>query len=853
MGTRKTRVRTKVTALLLSLTALWVFAAWVTLRDGLNLLWVSTLDANVGTPANALQVELQRERRLTMAYLGSGRTQERRPLDEQRARTDAAAANFKRLATSSSARIAANDELERYVADLIARLDGLAAGRASIDAGRAGRDQAMTFYTTIIDSQFRVYSELGSLDDREIEEDIRALIALVQAREVLAQEDAMLVGVLESGRITPAERRELIRLVGVQRYLHQQAAARLHPSDRARYDQLNGSDVAERFRELENTMLAGVGNRPTISVSDWNAAANGMFDGLRRIEVTGGEEVVKRANPVAVGVIVRLVLAGGLGLLAVIASIILSITTARALVQQLERLAVAARELATKRLPSVVERLGHGEKVDVEAEAPPLQFGSDAIGQVGQAFNEVQKTAIKTAVEQAELRESIRDILLNLARRTQSLVHRQLTLLDAMERRATDADELKDLFRVDHLATRMRRNAENLIVLAGASPGRAWRRPVPMVDVVRGALAEVEDYTRVSLMPIGEVSLAGRAVGDVIHLLAELVENAVSFSPPYTVVQISGHPVANGHVIEIEDRGLGMSPEDIAEANERIANPPEFNPANTAQLGLFVVSRLAEKHGIKVALKDSLYGGTTAVVLIPRELIVETGETTRVDADAPGERLALERGPAGRAEEEPRVVETVARVAAAGGRREGREVPDDWAPSVPVQRGDPQARAATERPGPAPVRERRMPEPERPARPRPPREAAPDAAGSPNRPRPAGDNRRTPEGITRKERDGRADRPAAQEEEPKASKMEYTPGGLPFRVPQASLAPALRTDGPVRREEPAPPDDRSPEEIRRIMGAFQAGTRRGRSDAARLRADKADKDVKRDQGGRPSG
>src|SRR5690606_25452208 len=314
--------------------------------------------------------------------------------------------------------------------------------------------------------------------------------------------------------------------------------------------------------------------------AEWEEAVTAAAAGMRNVELTAADNVLDRATPVAAAVVLRLALAGGLGLVAVVAAIIVSITTARALVRQLERLRDAAHELADQRLPRVVERLSRGEQVDVAAEAPPLQFGDDEIGQVGQAFNAVQETAVRAAVQQAELRHGVRDVFLSLARRTQSLVHKQLGVVDAMERRETDADELEDLFRIDHLATRMRRNAENLIVLAGSSPGRVWRRPVPMIDVVRGAIAEVEDYTRVSLMPIGEVSLAGRAVGDVIHLLAELVENAVSFSPPYTVVQISGHPVANGHVIEIEDRGLGMSAEDIADANERLANPPEFNPAN---------------------------------------------------------------------------------------------------------------------------------------------------------------------------------------------------------------------------------------------------------------------------------
>ncbi len=206
----------------------------------------------------------------------------------------------------------------------------------------------------------------------------------------------------------------------------------------------------------------------------------------------------------------------------------------------------------------------------------------------------------------------------NLARRNQSLLQRQLSVLDDMERRATDPDVLEDLFKMDHLTTRMRRHAEGLIILSGAPPGRSWSAPVKLIDVMRGAVAEVEDYARVTVSTQSRTALAGSAVTDVIHLLAELIENATSLSPPFTQVRVGGESVANGFAIEIEDRGLGMTPQRLAELNERLANPPDLNPANTEQLGLFVVGQLARRHRISVMLRPSPYGGTTAVVLIPR-------------------------------------------------------------------------------------------------------------------------------------------------------------------------------------------------------------------------------------------
>ena len=280
------------------------------------------------------------------------------------------------------------------------------------------------------------------------------------------------------------------------------------------------------------------------------------------------------------------------------------------------------------------------------AEAPPLRVGRDEIGRVGQAFDLVRQTAIRAAVDEAKLRRGLNDVFRSLARRSQSLLHRQLALLDQMERRATDPEALDDLFRLDHLTTRMRRHAEGLVILAGAAPGRGWSSPVRMVDVMRGAIAEVEDYARVSVATRSQAALAGSAVADVIHLLAELVENATTLSPPYTSVRVSGDAVASGFVIEVEDRGLGMSPQRLGELNERLASPPEFNPSDSEQLGLFVVSQLAKRHGIRVTLKASPYGGTSAVVLIPAHLVV-TEEAFR--AGLPGEPAAISTGPDARA------------------------------------------------------------------------------------------------------------------------------------------------------------------------------------------------------------
>ena len=313
------------------------------------------------------------------------------------------------------------------------------------------------------------------------------------------------------------------------------------------------------------------------------------------------------------------------GAAGLILTLLVSLLLGRSINRRLTTLRRSALTLAQEQLPSVVARLRRGESVDVAAEAPPLRVGSDEIGQVGQAIDTVRQTAIRSAIDEARVRQGVNDMFRNLARRNQSLLQRQLTVLDEMERRATDPDVLEDLFKMDHLTTRMRRHAEGLIILSGAPPGRSWSAPVKLVDVMRGAVAEVEDYARVTVSTQSRAALAGSAVTDLIHLLAELIENATSLSPPFTQVRVGGETVANGFAIEIEDRGLGMAPQRLQELNERLAHPPDINPANTEQLGLFVVGQLARRHGVRVMLRPSPYGGTTAVVLIPLTLIVEEG------------------------------------------------------------------------------------------------------------------------------------------------------------------------------------------------------------------------------------
>jgi signal transduction histidine kinase len=458
-----------------------------------------------------------------------------------------------------------------------------------------------------------------------------------RSEDLMLQESAIISGDLAARSFPAADREAFTELAGARRTLYNQTLPDLQPRYRAYYIRAISPQAMTALSGLENQLMSDTrtSGPPPVQPQQWEAAVGGVAAGLSRAGTQASNTITAQATTNSDDTYLELILAGGLGLLAVILSIIVSFVIGRGLIRELAALRESALELANVRLPNVVNRLAAGQDVDISAEAPELPTSSDEIGQVQQAFNAVQQTAVEAAVGQARLRQGISDIFRNLARRSQSLLHRQLALLDAMERRAKEPEELEDLFRIDHLTTRMRRHAESLIILSGEAPARAWRRPVPFVDVLRASVAEVEDYTRIKVTTNTRAAITGPAVADVIHMIAELAENAVVFSPPNTPVLISGDVVGRGFAVEIEDRGLGLSEERRAELNDLLENPPPFDLSGSDQLGLFVASQLARKHNIRIVLRGSPYGGTTAIVLIPNALVVSE-ESYQPDGADPG-------------------------------------------------------------------------------------------------------------------------------------------------------------------------------------------------------------------------
>jgi signal transduction histidine kinase len=347
-------------------------------------------------------------------------------------------------------------------------------------------------------------------------------------------------------------------------------------------------------------------------------------------------------------VLIRIAVADAVGLVALLVAAVAMAWFGRRLSRDAAVLETSARRFADQQLPQLVERLRRDETFDPAAElSPSARMKVTEFSRAAAALTSVERTALTAAATETGLRSGISQVFVSLARRSQSLLQRQLRLLDDLERKAVDPGALADLFPLDHLTTRMRRHAEGLIILSGAVPGRAWSSPVPVIDVIRGAIAEVEDYKRIALATTSEDMVTGSAVADMIHLLAELIENATLFSPSGTRVEVKAERVGNGFAFEIEDRGLGIKPEELDAINLRLGSPADFDLANADQLGLFVVGKLAARHAVRVFLRPSPYGGTTAIVLMPSSMITTEAESPagsaagETDAAAGGEDLHL--------------------------------------------------------------------------------------------------------------------------------------------------------------------------------------------------------------------
>ncbi|HSR86596.1 MAG TPA: nitrate- and nitrite sensing domain-containing protein, partial [Streptosporangiaceae bacterium] len=521
---------------LASLLGLWGFAASVTVSNAVQAHNSNNENRSFGGSAQTEFTQLAQERLLAYEWLSSGgRLPGQAQLLAQQRATDVAASALKKgLYAHPSQIVSAAWPALRNFNKQLARLAGSDGIRERVDSMHVSALTAFSDYNTIIDAAFYLYGALVEVNNTSLYMQALASVQAGRAVEMASREASLVTGALVSGgQMSKAERTLFAQTVASRQLLMTDALRQLNASCGSGFRRAEASAAYRSFTVIENRIVGSIGSKgpAPIDGAAFAAAAVPLFNEYQAAEGQDRSALSSFGTQVGDQLLEKVALAGGAGLLAVALSVFLMLRFGRRISRELTGLQHAALDLAEDRLPRVVSRLSQGEDVDVAAEAAPITGGRIAeTARVAEAFSSVQRTAVEAAVGQAKLRRGVSQVFRNLAWRSQSLLHRQLTLLDAMERRQTEPEPLDELFQLDHLTTRMRRHAEGLIILSGAAPGRGWREPVPVIDVVRGAIAEVEDYKRVTVLCDSHDGIVGTAVADVIHLLAGLIENATTFS-----------------------------------------------------------------------------------------------------------------------------------------------------------------------------------------------------------------------------------------------------------------------------------------------------------------------------------
>lgn len=809
-----------------TLAAVWGVTTIQMFSEGLRLRAQTELSRDTGAMGTEAALALQRERSLSAAWLAAP-DGDREALDAQRKKTDEAVAQL----------VGQSDAIESAPARVSDRLYSVLGSVGSLEYYRNQVDdpsditaeQALDQYTAIVDDQIHAFQELSQVDDGDLTSQAGPLVALEHAAELASQEDAQLTLAWPSGRMDEEQWSRFAQLVHTRRWLVQdQILPSLTGSAKTQTERILASSEWKSMQDVEDQVLEArsADGDDRIDLPDARQRWISAFDKIRtqygqliRQQTDG---LLDRSADEARGLLIKAASLSAGGLIALLLCIVMSWRITRSLSRRLRGLRLATLSLAEERLPDVVARLERGETVDVESATPPLDYGRDELGQVAQAFNTAQRTAVHTAVELADTRRGFQKVILGIARQSQNLVNMQLGKLDALEREHTDPEILKGLYELDSTASQLRRYEENLVIISGEQPRRTWREPVSLVDILRSAVGEVAEYQRVELHTDEEVALAPPAVADVIHLLAELIDNATAYSPAPNPVGVRAALVAKGLAVEIEDRGLGLSEEDYASFNAQLAVAPQFDVvalADDLRLGMFVVARLAHRHGITVTLRSSPYGGTTAIVLIPHEIVVREplggpDGSGGAAVGAPGRRVAG-------ASAATATATTTTRASADPAAPDAPAGPADVsAPSDPATA----AAAASGASGPATPAGRSA--------------AAPGPEGGPSG---------GPDGPTRPVRSSRpapASRSAAaaatsgDAADASPDRPSGGPGGLaplPRRVPQTSLAAELRDEDPGGRRagsSDASDDyaDFTAERAASSLAGFQRGSLRAQHD-----------------------
>ncbi|MGP3961601.1 nitrate- and nitrite sensing domain-containing protein [Nonomuraea sp. 3N208] len=602
-----------------------VIASWNAAGQYHRILEKAELSASVTEVAHQLALE----RDLAMHYIAAGRTPEREePLRAQFAVVDRAAAGMR---TKAAAMTTDHGESAWTLSrQILTRLPEIAAARTTVLKTEVLALPTLTRYAQIIGAFQQFHGEIGQGgEDEALATGVRALSALAKAHEAASQQRGLLAAVASAGRFQSGELDRFMAARAQQDSELEVFRSVATLQERQAYDDTVTGTLVDRAEVIRLRALAQAGQSGPIDIAPesgedagfWFAAMSGTVDGMWTVQKRLGASIIVQSRALEDAARRDAVVAATYILLLLLLVLLITTFVAQSLVSPLRRLRREALDIAGIRLPRTVRRLRETGDESTLTVAPIAVDSCDEVGEVARAFDEVHREAIRLAGEESRLRANINAMFVNLSRRSQTLVQRQIKLIDGLEQGELDERRLADFFALDHLATRMRRNNESLLILAGQEPPRRWNHPVGLTDVVRAALSEVEGYQRVAVEIAVNGAIAGPAVNDTVHLLAELIENALSFSSRDTRVLVSTGRIDGGIMVSVTDTGIGMTHDELVQANERLARVPEVDVSVSRRMGLYVVARLAYRHGIRVQLRPHETGGLIAVVVLPDALL----------------------------------------------------------------------------------------------------------------------------------------------------------------------------------------------------------------------------------------
>ncbi|WP_262386815.1 nitrate- and nitrite sensing domain-containing protein [Streptomyces sp. TRM49041] len=583
----------------------------------------------IGLPLYELMTALQAERTATAA-LWAGPSASAEAVRTRRAATDRAAAEFRRAAGESGA---GSEEADRRVREVLEGLDELTTHRDRADSRVGSPDSTVAFYSGVISQTIRFYQDAFShTDDGELAQESQVVVTMFSASEMLAREDTVLALAGPSRELTTTRFADLVNAVGAHRYLYDRwIVPYLPPEDSDRYSALVGSQAWQAKNRIENHIMSdhkdiAFGVRLPREAAGWPAAHATWAAEVEALNAARTRGLLAHADAKAAALeteVTWLISVSGGALLIVV--VVVTATT-RSVLRRLRVLHDRTVTVAEQTLPDVVARLQQGRPVDDDA-LPSVRGDRDEVGRISDAFARVVAVSVDGHRQLAAERHGFGSFATGIASRTGNLVSRQLTLTEELQDSfGSDEALLAQLMRADQLTVGMRRQIENLLILAGGEIPDPHTDPMRVADLLREAAAEVEDFRRIDRQALDEISVDARVISQISHLLAELLDNATRFSPPRSRVIVRAELVADGLSVEVEDRGPRVSAERYAEMNARLHSAPPYAvlAENAHRLGLFVVGHLADQLDATVTLRRSVYGGTSAVVIIPERLLVPT-------------------------------------------------------------------------------------------------------------------------------------------------------------------------------------------------------------------------------------